>query len=170
MKKVIIVLFFFTLIMLINNNNTIEEITLPSDSIRFRIIANSNSLEDQTTKIKIKERIENEVFTKLPTTTNINEYRRYIKDSIPAIKEILNESNIDYDINFGDNYFPIKEFKGVTYEEGNYESLVITLGSGKGHNWWCVLFPPLCTIDAKAETIKDVEYKSFIQEVLNKYL
>ena len=66
------------------------------------------------------------------------------------------------------NYFPSKEYKGVKYEEGYYESLVITLGKGEGDNWWCVLFPPLCLIEGEEDT--EVEYKSIVMEILDKYL
>ena len=63
---------------------------------------------------------------------------------------------------------PEKEYKGTTYEEGYYESLVITLGSGEGDNWWCVLFPPLCLLEA--EDSDDVEYTSYVKELVDKYL
>ena len=51
----------------------------------------------------------------------------------------------------------------------NYESLVITIGKGEGENFWCVLFPPLCLIEAEEENISEVKYTSFIQEIINKY-
>lgn len=76
--------------------------------------------------------------------------------------------NLDYKINFGENYFPEKEFNGVTYEEGYYESVLVTLGKGEGDNWWCVLFPPLCLLEA--EESDEVEYKFFVQELIDKYL
>ena len=75
-----------------------------------------------------------------------------------------NNSNETFHINYGKNYFPKKEYDNVIYEEGEYESLVITLGEGIGHNFWCVLFPPLCFEDTKKQ-----EYKSFFKEVIDKY-
>ena len=65
------------------------------------------------------------------------------------------------------NYFPEKEYKGIYYEEGEYESLVITLGNGIGENFWCILFPPLCLVDEEETT--DIEYTSIIKELINKY-
>ena len=62
----------------------------------------------------------------------------------------------------------IKDYVGVKYPEGEYESLVITLGEGKGDNWWCVLFPPLCLVEAEEHT--DVEYKFFVKEIIDKYM
>ena len=84
------------------------------------------------------------------------------------VDNILKEYNVLYDINYGDNYFPEKEYKGVEYEAGTYESLVITLGSGKGHNWWCVMFPPLCLIDEK-ENLDNAEYTFYAQKLINKF-
>ena len=53
------------------------------------------------------------------------------------------------------------------YNEGYYESVVVTLGEGLGDNWWCVLFPPLCMIEAEEST--DVEYTTIVKEVIDKY-
>ena len=63
--------------------------------------------------------------------------------------------------------FPKKKYKGITYKEGNYESLVIELGDAKGNNWWCVLFPPLCMIEAEDST--DVEYTTIAKTLIDKY-
>ena len=76
---------------------------------------------------------------------------------------------LGYKVNFGINYFPEKNYKGVIYEEGYYESLVVTLGSGNGENWWCVLFPPLCLMEGEETNTDEVEYKSFVKEMIDKY-
>ena len=102
------------------------------------------------------------------------EARKIIVDNLELVdkdvEKVLNNEGYDlgYDINYGYNYFPSKEYKGVKYEEGYYESLLITLGKGEGDNWWCVLFPPLCLIEA--DDNDDVEYKSIVSEILEKYL
>ena len=57
----------------------------------------------------------------------------------------------------------------IKYKEGNYESLVVTLGDGSGDNFWCVLFPPLCLLEAE-DTNNEVEYKFFVKELIDKYL
>ena len=83
-----------------------------------------------------------------------------------TFKHKITTKTSDYQINFGTNYFPRKTYKGVIYEAGNYESLVITLGKGLGENWWCILYPPLCLIDENTTT-SDVEYRLIIQDILN---
>ena len=83
------------------------------------------------------------------------------------VANILKDTDYGYDVNLGLNYFPEKEYKGVKYAEGYYNSLLVTLGKGEGDNWWCVLFPPLCLIEGDSS---EVEYKSLIKEILEKYL
>ena len=87
-------------------------------------------------------------------TKKVEEAREKITNNLDnidkSIKQVLINENypLDYKINYGDNYFPAKEYKKIKYEAGYYESVLVTLGEGKGKNWWCVLFPPLCLIEA----------------------
>ena len=96
----------------------------------------------------------------------ISQERKYLLNKIPKFEEKIKEKTNNYDINYGNNYFPEKKYNGKTYKAGNYESLVITLGEGNGKNFWCILFPPLCMIDEKEQ--EKIEYKSVIKEVINK--
>lgn len=102
--------------------------------------------------------------------SNIEEARALIQNDMRNINAIVDNYNVNYKMNYGMNYFPEKEYKGVTYNEGEYESLVITLGNGNGKNWWCVMFPPLCLLEAEENKLEEVEYKSFVKTVLNQYL
>jgi len=168
MKKIIyILLIIFILSFFIYQN---DEILIPEDSIRFRIIANSNNSEDQVLKKTIKKDLEKEFFPLLENTTSKEEAEKIILENENLINETLKKYNVNYNINYGNNYFPQKEYKGVTYNEGDYNSLVISLGEAKGNNWWCVMYPPLCLLDAKSEEedMEEVEYTSFIKQVLDK--
>lgn len=159
---IIIVLSFY----LTNQNNPI----IPSNSIRFRIIANSNSNIDQTTKKQIKKDLETSFFPLLDKSKSLTETRNIIKNNEYIIKNTLDSYNIPYTINYGTNYFPKKTYKGINYDEGQYESLVISLGEAKGNNWWCVMYPPLCLLDMndEEEDYNEVEYKFYIQEIISK--
>lgn len=151
-----------------------EEVVIPNEAIRLRVIANSNTVEDQNIKKQVRDNVQQEIL-KLTNKKDIDKTRQNIKENISSIEEIvdhtLKELGVEeqYDINYGYNYFPDKKYKGVTYEEGYYESLVITLGEGTGENFWCVLFPPLCLLDAQEADTDEVEYKFFIQELFDKY-
>ena len=168
LKKIIIALFFVTVLFCLSTE-TSGEVLIPSNAIRFRIIANSNSLEDQETKIRIRKEIE-PVFAEILENSNSKEETKELIDkNMHKFESIIESYNIDYTINYGNNYFPEKEYKGVMYPEGNYESLVITLGSGLGDNWWCVLFPPLCLLEAEEEEVSTANYTFFVREVLEKF-
>lgn len=164
MKKIIyivLIIIIFSLYL-----GTTKDIVIPKESIRFRIIANSNDPNDQLLKLDIKKDLEDNLFTKLENSHSIEESRKIIKDNEGLIEETLNKYDIPYSINYGNNYFPKKTYKGVNYEEGEYESLVISLGEAKGNNWWCVIYPPLCLIDQEKE---ENEYKFYIKEILDKF-
>lgn len=151
-----------------------ENINIPDDAVRIRVVPNSNSEEDQAVKGKVKDKLEIKMYSLLKNTKNSEEAKKVIEANLNGVKKdvktVLDEEKYDkdYQVNFGMNYFPEKKYKGVTYEEGYYESLLVTIGEGKGDNWWCVLFPPLCLVEAEDNT--DVEYKSIVKEILDKYL
>ncbi len=162
MKKIIVLLFALTIIYISKSE---EEIIIPTNSIRYRIIANSDSTKDQMLKMNIKEKLDEEILPILSDSNSIEDSRLLIKDNLDNIENIVSKYTDDFDVNYGKNYFPEKTYKGINYDAGNYESLVITLGSGLGKNWWCVLYPPLCLID---ENTNDVEYTTLVKEILKK--
>ena len=165
MKKIIYILLIIIILSTYIHKN---EIIIPEESIRFRIIANSNNIKDQETKLMIKKDLETTLFPKLENAKSIEESRTIIKENEPLIKDTLNKYNIPYTINYGNNYFPEKEYLGKNYPEGNYESLVISLGEGTGNNWWCVMYPPLCLIESNRYNYEEPEYKFYIEEILSK--
>ena len=173
MKKIIILLSIITVIFV--SNKTTDDLIIPDEAIRVRVIANSNSINDQTVKQTVKNSIEKEITELLVEAKSIDDARNILKlnlnDINKTVERILEKNNylIDYEVNYGYNHFPQKKYKGVIYEEGYYESIVITLGSGEGDNWWCVLFPPLCLMESNSNDIEEVEYKSFIKELIDKY-
>ena len=167
MKKIIVCLFIVTVLVLVNKEET--KVLIPEDAIRFRIIANSNSIEDQKEKIEIRNELEPIIGDILTNSTTKEETKTEINNNLYKINHVIDKFNTTYDVNYGFNFFPEKNYKGVTYKEGNYESLVITLGDGLGDNWWCVLFPPLCLLEANETNYDDITYTSYIQELIKKY-
>ena len=147
--------------------------TIPKEAIRVRVIANSNDKYDQEVKMNVKDIVTNDMYNLMSNVDNIESARESITNNIPILSKDIDKYlkeinyNTNYDINFGYNYFPKKIYKGVEYKEGMYESLVVTLGNGEGNNWWCVLFPPICMIEAEEST--DVEYTTMVKEIMNKY-
>lgn len=170
MKKLLILVALAYCALLYTNNKDIIEI--PSSSIRMRVIAKTNSEKDQKEKNIIKEALEKKIYDITKTANSYNEVDELLATNESTIASYINEViknnniNTSFSTNYGYNYFPQKEFKGVLYKAGNYKSYVITLGEGKGKNWWCVLYPPLCLID---EEKSEYEYHSLIKDVLEKY-
>lgn len=175
MKKLIIIfLSCLSLYVFFNKTNEKEMVKIPDSAIRFRVLANSNSPRDQKIKEDVRNRMQNELYNLLKSTRDINVARVLINDKITYFNDIVAEEIKDagysYTIDYGMHDFPTKVYKGITYEAGKYESLLVTLGEGQGDNWWCVLFPPLCLLEAEETSdTNEVEYKSFIKELIEKY-
>ena len=176
MKKIflIIIKILIAIFVYINVNAEIDEVLIPGSAIRVRVIANSNSIHDQSMKMKVKTYIERNLSVKLLNVSNVEDARKIIDNEMDTLNDEINHLfkdnsyDMDFLIHFGDNYFPEKEYKGVYYEAGSYESLVVTIGNGEGDNWWCVLFPPLCLLDASDNHTSDVEYQFFVQKMIAK--
>lgn len=175
MKKVILIVAIVLLIYVYTNTAKADEI-IPNDAIRFRVIANSNTIYDQNIKIQVRNVVQNKIFDLLKGNEDLDETRNILKENKKLIEKLVQDTlkNLNYDkeyeVNYGYNYFPKKEYKGIKYKEGMYESLVITLGEGKGDNWWCVLFPPLCLVEVEENDVTDAEYTFFVKELIQKYI
>ena len=160
----VIIIFVFGLYLFSKDDVYIND----SDSIRFRVIANSNSVRD----VMIKKLVVNELSSFLFNNESIEDTRKNIVNNMDLINNKINDLffNNNYDLSFnvlyGMNEFPRKEYNGIVYEEGMYESLVVEIGEAKGDNYWCFLYPSLCMIDIE----NDIKYKSKILEFLSDIL
>lgn len=167
MKKLMIILLIPLLIYSMNTNNDKD------DMLRIRVIANSNSEHDQQVKNEISNNLKIKLYDLLKDENNIDNARKIINNNIDTLSEDIEKSLVNedysYNINYGLNYFPEKEYNGKKYKEGKYESLLVTLGKGEGNNWWCILFPPLCLVEAE-ESEEEVEYDFFFKNIIDKYL
>lgn len=152
-----------------------DKIVIPKDAIRVRVIANSNDEYDQNIKKQVKDVLEDDLYGLLKDVYSVDNARTKIKNNLENfdndISNVLknNSYKLGYQLNYGYNYFPQKKYKGITYDEGMYESLVVTLGNGQGDNWWCVMFPPFCLIEAHDRNHDTIQYKILAKELINKY-
>ena len=165
--KNFILIFFIIVIYIFIGSVISDNVVIPSEAIRFRVIANSDSDYDQSIKEKISKDVTLELYNILEGANSIEDVRNSISSNINDIEKVLNKYNVNYDINYGLNYFPDKLYKGVKYDAGFYESLLITLGKGSGKNWWCVLFPPLCLLEGNESD--DYEYKVFVRDLIDRF-
>lgn len=139
-----------------------------SQPFRLHILGNSNSAEDQQVKLRVRDAVLNAT-KDITKCKNEAEAEEYIKNNLGIILETANgtlaENGFDYTATaqIGNFHFPEKSYKNVTYPEGDYEALRIILGEGRGDNWWCVMFPPLCI--SEITDTEDAEYTSFFAEL-----
>ncbi len=121
---------------------------LQDNLIRLHIIANSDGADDQEVKLKVRDAVLEETKKSLESKS-----RGEIVDSLTSIEEtanrVLRENGFDYtaDAVYGKFDFPKKEYKNMTLPAGEYYGVRVILGNGAGHNWWCVMYPPLCVSD-----------------------
>lgn len=124
--------------------------------IRLHVIANSDTVGDQALKLKVRDAVIKYMEDNAETSTaaQTEEYLRDNMDRFEKIAEgIIASEGRDYSAGatLGVRYIPEKTYGDITFPAGNYEALNITLGEGKGENWWCVLFPPLCLLEEGSE-------------------
>ncbi|MNJ43525.1 Stage II sporulation protein R [compost metagenome] len=130
---------------------------IPQESIRLRILAHSDRAGDQVTKRIVRDAVVEQMngwVEQLADPLSLEEARDLIRGNLGLIEETVartlkrNGKSYSYHVELGTVPFPTKMYGGAVYPAGDYEALRITLGAGEGKNWWCVLFPPLCFVDA----------------------
>lgn len=124
--------------------------SIEKDVLRLHILANSDSAEDQSLKIKVRNSVienESDIFDGVGNVTAAKEkvIRNYDRIKASAQK-VIREEGYDYPVSvrIEKTYFPTRHYESFTLPAGYYEALRIVIGEGKGHNWWCVMYPPLC--------------------------
>lgn len=159
-------------------NRTLEYDEVKNLLIRFHVIANSDTNEDQKLKLKVKNEVIKYLYPYLSNSSSLEESRKIIINNKEEVEEIsrkvIKDNNYNYDVKLelSRENFPEKLYGNIVLPQGNYEAFRIIIGSGQGKNWWCVMFPPLCFVDeSKAEveyekTEKNLE-KAKKEEVLN---
>ncbi len=123
------------------------------DAIRLRILANSDAIDDQLLKRDIRDQVNASITEWVRGIHDLEEAKLIITRKLPQIETIVEKQlkkrglKQVYDVRFAEAQFPTKLYGNIVYPAGVYDAVVITLGEGKGENWWCVLFPPLCFLD-----------------------
>ncbi|AZK45858.1 stage II sporulation protein R [Paenibacillus lentus] len=131
--------------------------SIPEESIRLRILANSDRPGDQVIKRRVRDAIVEQMngwVQQLEHPLSLTEARQIIENNLALVEDTVKQTleksgkTYTYQVELGMVSFPTKMYGGAVYPAGEYEALRVTLGKGEGKNWWCVLFPPLCFVDA----------------------
>lgn len=134
---------------------------IAKEIIRLHVIANSDSKEDQSLKLKIKEKVVVYLRKAMGEAETVEEAREKIREKLPEICQVAEErvrrEGYDYEVTaeLGNCYFPVKEYGDFTFPAGEYEALRIKIGKSKGRNWWCVMYPTLCFVDSVYQVVPE---------------
>ena len=142
-----------------------EDLQIYEKTLRLHIPANSDDAEDQALKLKVRDAVLEMLSAPLSECKTKTEATDTVKDLVSEIKKkadkVIKENGASYvaTVSVTEEYYPKKEYDGITLPAGNYTSLKIELGEAEGKNWWCVLFPQICTGTAEArETLAEVGF------------
>ena len=150
--------------------------TLTPDSfLRIHIRANSNDTIDQAVKYQVKDALVTYLTPILAEATTKAEAMELVSKNIDEITEVacLTLQNCGY--NYGAKAelrreeFPARCYDDVVLESGEYDSLIVELGSGTGNNWWCVVYPPLCFVNANLDGSQNIVYRSKLVEIIKSF-
>lgn len=144
-----------------------------SDSVfRLHVIANSDSDEDQALKLKVRDSLLEYMNSLCSSTSSKEEAMRianeHIDDFTKIAQDVIAQNGYDYsvDVSVGSCDFPTKEYGDVSLPAGTYDALRVKIGSASGHNWWCVMFPPLCFVDVSSGIVPD-ESKEILHDTMS---
>ncbi|WP_159885323.1 stage II sporulation protein R [Paenibacillus puerhi] len=128
---------------------------IPAESIRLRILANSDTAADQWIKREVRDAIIEQMNGWVTAPDGIEAARAVVRQHLPELEatvgQTLREHGFDYayTVELGIVPFPTKMYGNQVYPAGDYEALRVSIGAAEGQNWWCVLFPPLCFVDSE---------------------
>lgn len=181
MKRILafIVIFLVVLLMLGYDNNGERNVSSNQQSIankiiRFHVLANSDSNDDQALKLKVRDKVLAFISPKMSKSTSVNESKqlllKYNNDINSIAQKVVRQNGYNYGVTteLSRDYFPIKTYGAITLPEGKYDAYRILIGSAQGHNWWCVMFPPLCFTDITKGNVEVKKTQNEMKKVLTK--
>lgn len=139
--------------------------------VRFHVVANSDSDEDQELKLKVRDAVLDFLHEDMNSANDFDSTIRILKEKCPKVTEVarhvIKDNGYDYDVTASvcECYFPAKTYCDIILPPGDYTALKIVIGEGNGHNWWCVMFPTLCFIDTSTAVLPN-ESKNELKAVL----
>ncbi len=150
MKKALFIFVAVIAFLVINSYiPTKNECEIYNSTVRLHVLANSDSKEDQALKLKVRDKIVERMSSY--NAKSKEEALEYIEKDMEKLKEIAEQCiksegfNNPVSIEIGEESYPTREYEDFTLPAGKYTSLRVIIGEGEGQNWWCVLYPPLCT-------------------------
>ncbi len=175
MKRIVGILaivLVFICVWMLGDGNDIWQPSIATKILRFHVLANSDSEEDQMVKEKVRDAVGNYLQPLLEESKGLEETKQIVNDNMDSVikvaKETLEQYGFDYEVTalVTNTNFPEKRYGSYVFPEGDYEALQIVIGEGEGQNWWCVLYPNMCFKGSVFEVIEE-EADEALREVLN---
>ncbi len=144
---------------------------LAEEVLRFHVLANSDSTSDQNLKMQVKEAVISYLEKQMPEEMNAEDTKAWVRQHTDELErvsmEVVEKKGYGYPVSAAVTtcYFPRKSYGDVTFPAGNYTALRVEIGAAKGRNWWCVLYPNLCFLDAVNAVVPE-EGKKQLRQVL----
>lgn len=129
--------------------------------LRLHILANSDSESDQQLKLKVRDAILAETADEM-NTNSLSSAKTAAKNNLSKIQKIaektIEKNGYDYSVSveMTNMYFDTRHYENATMPAGDYDAVRVTIGNGEGHNWWCVIYPPLCVSPAIAQDYDEI--------------
>lgn len=163
LKNAILLIFLLFLYVFISAQSYVNAVSenISNAVFRLHVLANSDSEEDQSLKIKVRDELlkyMNSISSNCTTKEEAISVAESHKEEFQKIAEnTIKENGYDYSvkINIGNFYFPTKNYGDISLPAGLYDALRVEIGKAKGQNWWCVMFPSLCFIDVSSGVVDD---------------
>jgi len=139
--------------------------------LRLHVLANSDSDSDQALKLKVRDAVLAYMAAEAPEFADAAEASQWVSGHMDGLektaREVIAQNGFDYDValELGTSHFPVKTYGSLTFPAGEYQALRILIGEGAGKNWWCVMYPPLCFVDATC-----VDFPEASKETLSRQL
>ena len=170
-----VICFLFWVILCRSQTRAVETMQqeIAKEIIRFHVLANSDSEEDQALKMKVKEEVLKLLKEELDGISDLDGTRKAIQNHLEDIKNtaenVIRTEGYDYPVTvkLEPHEFPVKTYGDCTFPAGTYEALSVCIGKAEGQNWWCVVFPNLCfadTIHAVVPEKEKQELKNILTE------
>lgn len=134
-----------------------DEGEIYENTLRLHVLANSDSTEDQTLKLLVRDAMVEETAKLSSECSNLSEAKNVYADNLEYLQKVAenvirSEGKDDMvTVSLGEEYYPERQYGNIRLPSGRYNSLKVSIGESEGQNWWCVLFPPLCVEAAEAE-------------------
>ena len=142
--------------------------------VRIHIRANSNSECDQSVKLEVRDSVINYITPLISECESSSDVKNVLEDNLENIENVANGVLLKSGFNYVSNaeirneYFPSRDYEGEIYPADYYDALIIELGTGKGDNWWCVAYPPLCFV-GEGTGCNNIQYRSKLLDMIAKF-